>query len=57
MTAPTVQELDDCFAAVNQALQARMQRLTDETQLTIAGFLDGVGKIAREYRDDTTTSE
>lgn len=34
-----------------------MQRLTDETQLTIAGFLDDVGKIAREYRDDTTTSE
>lgn len=56
ITAATVQELNSYYAAVNHALKDRMDRLTDTTQATIADFLQDVGKIAREYHDDTTTA-
>ena len=57
ITPATVQELDRYFAPVNHALQVRMDRLTGITQLTIAEFLEDIGKIAREYRHDTTPTE
>lgn len=56
ITSETVAELDGYYAAVNHALQARLDTMTETTQLTIAEFLHDVGKIAREYRDDTTTA-
>jgi hypothetical protein len=34
-----------------------MDRLTEKTQLTMAEFLQDIGGIAREYRDDTTTAK
>jgi DNA-binding MarR family transcriptional regulator len=54
ITPATVQELDSYFAAIDQAIQVRMDTLTETTQLTIAEFLEDIGQIAREYRHDTT---
>jgi DNA-binding MarR family transcriptional regulator len=53
ITPATVQELDSYFAPVNHALQIQMNRLTETTQLTMAEFLENIGKIVREYRHDT----
>lgn len=54
ITPATVQELDSYFAPINHALQIRMDTLTETAQLAIAEFLENIGKIAREYRHDTT---
>lgn len=57
ITSATVKELDGHFATVNHALQTRMNNLTEATQLTIAQFLHDVGRITREYPDNTTRAE
>lgn len=56
ITPATIQELDGYFVAVNDALRTRMDSLADATQLTIAQFLHDIGKIARDYPDETTTA-